>query len=79
MNDQLKNYRKTIRDQRAVIQQLQRTVAELETDRNKFRAHFAERYTWWWKLLNEKQVPNMLWLAEQDSRVLRTFKWWPLS
>jgi len=54
-------------------------VNDLEFDRDKLRQHFATRFNWWRKLLDDGQTPNLPWLLHSDGLWLRTFKYWTIT
>lgn len=58
------------------IKYLEAYQAELESDRELFRDHFARRFRWWIELLGKHSSPNIKWLIEYDAKEMRKMKWW---
>jgi len=51
-------------------------VAKLESDREKFRTHFANRFRWWIELVGEGKNASAKWLIESDAKFLTEVERW---
>lgn len=68
-----------IRDLKARVRELEDKLDEVSTDRQMFRAHFENRFKWWFELMSNSQTPDLVSLAKFDALQLRRFKYWMFS
>jgi chromosome segregation ATPase len=76
--NQLRSLRTSNQQLRERIRQLEKDLDEVRFDRQQFREHFAERYTWFWQLLERGEQPSMTWLCKNDAAFVRRVKWWAM-